>query len=242
MMKNATPRAFASFLCTICALTVVFLSGCATSKQSIAPNLHIIDLPALGEVRTAELGETLVQKGKIYTYDAVRLENTVSAGDGFFLKKFTLQPGVLKASMKDNDRIYYTTDKLAVYDAILGTQMQSGGLAVSLTNEKEIKFHLNGIVVMKPKPEPQLTKMQVNDVERPSFRQELIYNGRSGETLKFLYREYSTDFMRAPFSQDVQYDLHDGPTIGFKGVRIEIIEATNTKLKYKVVSSFPDAL
>lgn len=218
------------------------LSGCATPKQSISPNLRIVNLPQLGEERTSELGETLVEKGKIYTYDAVRLENSVTAGDGILLKKLSLEPGVLKATMRDDERIYYTTDKLVVYDAILGTKMMLGGLAVSTRDEKDVKFHINGAAVMIPKPFPLLTRTQVNDVDRPSFRQELIYNGKSGNTLKFLYREYSTDLLRAPFSQEIQYDLNDGPTIGFKGVRIEVVEATNTRFRYRVLSSFPDAL
>jgi hypothetical protein len=221
---------------------IVLFSGCATPRQVITPKLQIVDLPPLGEERTSELGETLVQKGKTYTYDAVRLGNSVTAGDGFLVKKLTLEPGVLKASMRDDERIFYTTDSLAVYDAVLGTHMQVGGLAVSLKDEKDIKFVMNGRAVMTPKPEPVLTKTQITDTTRPSFRQELIYNGRSGDTLRFLYREYSSDALRAPFSQEIQYDLKDGSTIGFKGVRIQVIEATNTKLKYRVVSSFPDAL
>ncbi len=222
-------------------LIAAFLAGCATQRETIPPRLTLIDVPKLGEERTSELGETLVQKGRIYTYDAVRLENSITAGDGFLLKKFSLEPCVLRASMKDSDRVFYTTDKLAVYDAMLGTQISVGGLAVSTTDPTNVKFHWNGHVTFTPKPAPILTRTQVSDVERPSFRQELIYNGKSGDTLRFLYREYSSDLLRAPFSQEVQYDLKDGSTIGFKGVRIAVVEATNTRLKYRVISSFPDA-
>lgn len=80
----------------------------------------------------------------------------------------------------------------------------------------------------------------MTDIDTPGFRQELIYNGRSGDTVKFLYREFSGDYARPPFSQEVQYDLKDGSMIGFKSVRIEVLEASNTRLSYRVLSSFPD--
>src|SRR5688500_12099148 len=184
------------YLCSALLTFAIFLSGCATPKQAISPTLSIVDLPGIGDVRTAALGDTLVKKGKLNTYDAVILENIVTAGDGILLKKLTLAPGTLKATMRDNERIYYTTPNLTVYDAMLGTQMQLGGLAVSHNNEKDIKFHISSNPVMKPKPEPVLTRTKVSDVDRPSFRQELIYNGRTGDSLKFLYREYSSDVLR----------------------------------------------
>ena len=142
--------------------------------------------------------------------------------------------------MQDNSYLYYTTDKLSVFDAMLGTQMSFGGLAVSHADPNIIKFHLNGSPTLTPKPVPLLTKMEVVDVEHPSFRQELIYNGRSADTLKVLYREDSSDILRAPFSQVVQHELKDGTTIEFKGARIAVIEATNTRLRYSILSSFPD--
>lgn len=231
-------RVFYITLLLILALT----AGCATQKQSIPPSLRIVDIPPLNEERTSELGDTLVEKGKIYTYDAIKLENRVSAGDGFLLKKLTLEPCTLTASLTDGKRIYYSTNKLSVFDAVIGTQMQNGGLAISKKNENDIKFHLNGNAVMTPKPQPVITKTQVTDVERPSFMQELIYNGRSGDVLKFLYREYYSDHLRAPFTQEIQYDLNDGNLIGFKGVRIDVVEASNTRIRYRVLSSFPDSL
>jgi len=223
-------------------MLLLFLSGCASQKESILPNLTVIDIPKLYEERSSEIGETLVEKGKVYTYDGIILENSLHAGDGIFLKKLTLDPGQLPATMQDTKAIYYSTNKLKVYDALLGTKMEYGGLAINRTNEKDINFHLNGKKVMRPDPAPVYTKTKIKAIDRPSYRQELIYNGKINNYLKFLYREYTSDVMRAPFSQDIQYDLKDGNVIGFKGVRIQVIEATNTKIKYKVLASFPDSL
>jgi hypothetical protein len=71
-----------------------------------------------------------------------------------------------------------------------------------------------------------------------SFRQELIYNGRTGETVKFLYREIKDSYLRAPFTQEVTYDLKEGDVIGFKGARLKVIKATNTKIKYSITKTF----
>mgnify|MGYP001043013533 CR=1 FL=1 len=53
-----------------------------------------------------------------------------------------------------------------------------------------------------------------------------------------MYREYINDMARPAFNQELQYDLNESNIIGFKGLRIEVILATNTKIEYKVLSSF----
>lgn len=92
--------------------------------------------------------------------------------------------------------------------------MNYGGIAVNQRDSNKIKFHWNGPIMFTPKPVPVLTKTQNVDTEHQNFRQEIIYNGRSLDILKFLYREISNDILRAPFSQDVQYDLKEGNTNG----------------------------
>ena len=71
-----------------------------------------------------------------------------------------------------------------------------------------------------------------------TYAQELIYNGRVNNYLKFIYREFINDYARAAFTQDLQYDLEQSKIIGFKNVKIEIVHATNTELVYQVISNF----
>ena len=230
------------FICSMIFIAAVMLCGCTTTKHVIAPQLTIINQPTIGEEHTSELGETLVQKGKLYRYEGFQLENTVSAGGGIF-KTLTLRTGtLLKESMFDEERLYYTTDKLEIYDSMLGTKMVFGGLSINKSNNKDIIFYCDFLKDFAPEPSPILNRATITDIEKPNFRQELIYNGRSGDTIKILYREYTGDLLRAPFSQEVQYDLREGNTVGFKGARLEIIDATNVKIKYRVLNSFPDRL
>ena len=77
------------------------------------------------------------------------------------------------------------------------------------------------------------------DVGSPNIQQQFIYNGRIDNYVKFTYREFSVGgYARDAFTQDVQYDLNEGNVIGFKGSRIEILEATNRVITYRVLSHF----
>lgn len=70
------------------------------------------------------------------------------------------------------------------------------------------------------------------------FKQEFIYNGRVNNNLKFVYREYVDNLARSSFTQELQYDINDSKVIGFKGLRIDVLNTTNTSITYKVLSPF----
>jgi len=70
------------------------------------------------------------------------------------------------------------------------------------------------------------------------FDQRLIYNGISGNTVKFLYREFTDTMNRSSFEQDVTYDLNLGEVIGFKGSRFVIHSASNTGIEYSILKPF----
>lgn len=223
------------------AASLMLLSACATS-QAIVPRTEIIDRPVVGEVVSAELGETIVEKGRLRTFDGLVLQNELQWGDGFLLKKYTVSPGRLRARQQDAKFIYFYSENMTTYDALLGTApYPGGGLCRALDGSGPVRgFMVAGVCNMNWNVTPDIQETRIYDVDSPGFRQELIYNGRSGDTLKFLYREFSGDFMRPPFSQEIQYDLTESTTIGFRGVRIEVEEATNTVIRYRVISTFPD--
>ena len=79
---------------------------------------------------------------------------------------------------------------------------------------------------------------QATDLDLPSFKQELVYNGRVGKNLKIIYREFSNNMARGAFSQEAQYDLSVSDIIAFKGARLKILNATNELIEYQVLSHF----
>ena len=78
-----------------------------------------------------------------------------------------------------------------------------------------------------------------------TYRWDLVYTGRSGTTVTFLYREFNIDEdelktevsrIRPSFQQNLTYDLSEESEIGYQGLRIEIREATNSSISYRIVS------
>lgn len=93
-------------------------------------------------------------------------------------------------------------------------------------------------------------------IEPGAVREELLYSGQSKGSLKLTYREFrmvrqlpqphayyfsqwrDEDSWQAAqaFYQEPEFDLADGPRIAFRNFAIEVIEASNSGLRYKVLS------
>lgn len=69
-----------------------------------------------------------------------------------------------------------------------------------------------------------------------SFHHELIYNGKSNNSIRVQYREYDNGLARIAFYQDLVYDMKESKTISFKNYTIKIIEATNEHIKFIILS------
>lgn len=75
---------------------------------------------------------------------------------------------------------------------------------------------------------------RTNVVDR-SIKNELIYSGKSGNTLRISYREYSNDLARPAFFQDLTYNLNESKYIVFKNYKIHVLQASNSGIKFQVV-------
>lgn len=55
-----------------------------------------------------------------------------------------------------------------------------------------------------------------------------------------MYREYKDDMARPAFTQNLVYDLGESNRIMFRSVEIDVVEAKNSEIKYRLLSGFPD--
>ena len=78
----------------------------------------------------------------------------------------------------------------------------------------------------------------VEVINGPTDVKEFVYNGRVGDALKFVYREFKNNYARPAFTQEVQYDLSQSDEIGFQNLKLKVIDASNTSIEYLVIQNF----
>lgn len=229
---------------TVSLASLLILAGCASAPPIRLPEIQYIDNPSIDAVATAEIGETLVAKGKLFVFDGLELFERIT--DNGIAREYVVEPAAMRLERVDREGNQYFSPPLEAYyvnDKTFSKRVRPSN--AFLVKKRDGGLELKGYYDLSTAGQispvsPRHRVGKIVDKKQPNFRQELIYGGRFGNQIKVTYREFSDDFVRAGFTQEAQYDLSAEQMIGFKGARIQVIEATNTSLKYKVLKSFPD--
>lgn len=109
----------------------------------------------------------------------------------------------------------------------------SGARGIFGVGSGSIDPQKDGVIALdkdKCQPDYAFSQNQAGGIKR-----ELIYLGFNGDSVRLKYREYYDNLARAAFSNDLTYDISGDNVIGFRGARIEILDATNTGLSYRII-------
>ena len=207
-------------------LFAILIISCAPTVQQKPKILDSkqINSPALNAKVTTEIGQTMVEKGYEYLEKAIRLDSLPVSKS---LKLKTLKAG---------DILPYVTT-YAGNDLYYNSSFE--GISVNEKSGKADFYTAEGVRhIVGSKQKIFYTQTTVTKRSEAGFKQQYIYNGKSGNTIKFTYREFNGDMARPAFTQDLQYDLSESNIIGFKELRIEVLKATNIDIEYKVLKSF----
>lgn len=105
-------------------------------------------------------------------------------------------------------------------------------------NDLDWAYLIRGLSLTNPpkfKISQKIYEHTTQKISKEQTNYELIYNGRSKIAVYFLYREYTKeDIARASFFQNLTYDP-DIKQIRFKNTIIEIDNANNESIKFKVL-------
>ncbi len=204
----------------------MLLGGCAVKYSPAIPKTERIDSPAVGTVSKAQIGDHLLTKGVLVEREVLNLRQAV---DGFY---YDIHIGQYpKLGYLDGEQFF---SPAGVVKNPIADPFQS----LSVKDESPNQVCVVTIMAYRSCYDADFEIKSVTSAHEASFQQTLIYSGRVGNKINVGYREFSSNTARPAFNNDVEYDLSSSNRIGYKGAEIEVLEANNTGITYKVISTF----
>lgn len=202
-------------------------AGCATVKFN-GPDTTItkIDHPKIGKIVTAYVGDEMVAKGKVYETNVLIVHGLVK---GF---SYDVPPKKYEQIGFDDQDEFYSAS------GIIRAAFTDPVKAISVGKAPGSKICIITVYSMKTCYAGAYSRARHAVEYSDSFQQTLIYSGRIGSKLNISYREFSNNRARPAFSNDVEYDFLTSNIIGYKGAQLEIINADNSSITYRLISNF----
>jgi len=206
-------------------LIVLLFIGCtkvgfAKYPKEYKPSNRAYGLPKLGVISTVEIGENMFSKVFSKGKTIHPLGNAVQVDK----KIFNFKNNALRITEEGYNSLCYSW--------FCAVDTKNDGFLDSWWNARGEKVYL---------PLDEKISYKLEDIKTLGyFHETCLYQGKVGNKLKVSYREFKDNLARAAFTQDVEYEINSsGHTIiGFRGLRIEVIKATNLDITYTVLSPF----
>lgn len=227
-------------------LSSAFLSSCTTTygkpvqTSPVKVNMENSDFPELGVNVSAEVGDTLVLQSRTSTVPAFEFSSSAMWVGAKFHRLRAEKGEIWKAAYAVNGGHVYCGN------AEMDTTLLQQGVWTTVPAclaiiDGKVYAYLGGLVDIDPQQYPiQYREYSLASNSSEDFERRLLYSGISGNVVTLSYREFKGGMARAPFTQDVNFDLSQGRIIGFKGARFEVYGATNTGIEYRLIKNFPD--
>lgn len=209
-------------------LFTIFLSGC-TGRQLTPETVYS---PLLDKVSVAEIGQNMFQK--IYAlYDD---KEEVKILDKETELKYKKMYNKLRFKKLDDNSCAMVAGTITRFfdnncDGIFTHYTKVSAFATSIEKlNKPIKY----ITILA---EPTY-------ITSDSFKYVVLYQGKVGNKLKISFQEFTSGhsgfIIRDAFTQNIEYELNpDGEAmVGFRGLRIKVLKATNFDITYKVIKDY----
>lgn len=214
-------------------IVVLLLCACTAKFETVSPQKHFLDT-TLNIQETKTLGEPMIvnKDGLIYP-SFVAIDNAQVPNINLIVGFSPIKVGdVFNCDRKiiDKDQYYCSNPNFIAYfnpPSVGCILIDNYG---KLVGRGACSWFGNNNYI----DNPRIVFKNTHDFK--GFRQELIYNGKSQNSIKVQYREFNNDMIRPAFFQELSFDLSESPIIGFRGMRIEVIKATNSDITFIVRS------
>lgn len=192
--------------------------------------------PPLNTESTAQVGEVILHQGEVYQRASIHLSEELIIGkDG----AYALTPGYY---FRTGESIGWET--YAPADGHEAGRVKKAPGAITLQGSFHYSNDGKTIGVITNFYQAVNTKAKgVTRTTRPSFspdktQRALVYGGKTGTKIKLGYREIWKNITRPSRDVFVESDLAESKIVDFKGARIEVIEANDETIRYRVLRAF----
>lgn len=221
----------------VLSVLTIGISACATPKYNYAPEVIAISEPPIGTVSIARIGDTMLKQGKYKEHAALYVPTKRDV-----TWAYEIHPGYYLLSGQDEKAEFYTPESGSAGGHIEKALLADPWKSVMLRKKKPelcVVTILNAVVC---KPSGDLQRVKRPILADDAFQRTLIYNGRVGSKINIAYREFSNNLARPAFNNEVEYDLNESKVIGYKGAELEVLEATNQHIKFRMIRNFNDGV
>lgn len=207
--------------------------GCSSPRERFySPPSVEVSKPPIGLESIAFPGDPMLAQGTQRIYDALHLSVPTSIGG------FILPAGNYYKASENNAAEFFAWDEISkpTQGGIVsgGQTLKDIALIKDTTNVCVRTFTSQTFCEDRHSFERSVVATQNAD----SFQRTLLYSGKVGNKINVSYREFADQYARAAFTNTAEYDLSESNVIGYKGAQIEVIEATNQHIRYRVLRNF----
>jgi len=209
--------------------------GLSANPPTYVPDFE--DSPDIGKEISVYLGDRML--GQRFGY----YEDCLSPNINFSAKKVGAYYHIVKGGLLCDpigEKNFYLPDHVNVIAAKSSNPYK---MKVDIKEKRgKVSYKINGYTIKtfsKEEFDQSFSETVRYVIEARSLQKTIEYSGKSGSTLKFIYSEFEDNMARDAFTREFQVDLNEGNIGAYKGSVFEIIEATNSSIKYKVIRHFP---
>ena len=205
----------------------LLLSGCMEQ-----PKPTTIYIPELNKTSTVEVGQNMYEKvHAIYECrKSVKFSEEVAS-------KYNNRDNCFKKLKNNECDMFIRLSGGKFYKNLIDKNCDG-----KFTNR--VKRQLFDKTVLEKPIKYQIVNAKPSKIVNDSFKYVVLYQGKVGNKLNISFQSFVSihgEFIiRDAFTQNIQYELDKNgeALIGFKGLRIKVLKATNLDITYKVISDY----
>lgn len=211
---------------------LLFLFSCISLSRLTKPELMYNER----EGREPDLyTETVAEKGDvIYTEYRYRINPAVRLKEDLETEYANVSSKIRLSKMLKDKRVVYGTISITDESITYLYDEDNDGKFDQLM----VQARKNAISWKDLKREAEYEEATGIRSESGGFELELLYEDLRNNIIEITYNEYRDDLTQASFTESIEFELTDNNDniISHKGIKIEILDATDDQLTYQVLS------